>query len=107
MISNPVLKNPYVEGNSAAVVCNATGTPTPTVTWVQGPSSQIPKSEGEGSATLSFNPVSKRDAGFYRCKANNTAGTKQTELLQLIVHCKYIVFFFFFLQWYNLLLFWS
>ena len=44
---------------------------------------------GEGSATLSFSSVSRSDAGQYRCKANNTAGTDETAVLPLVVHCKY------------------
>ena len=46
-------------------------------------------STGEGSATLSFSSVSRSDAGQYRCKANNTAGTDETGALSLVVHCKY------------------
>ena len=46
-------------------------------------------STGEGSATLSFSSVSRNDAGQYRCKANNTAGTDETGALSLVVHCKY------------------
>ena len=46
-------------------------------------------STGEGSAVLSFNSVSRSDAGQYKCKANNTAGTRETEALSLVVHCKY------------------
>ena len=46
-------------------------------------------STGEGSAALSFSSVSRSDAGQYRCKANNTAGTDETGVLSLVVHCKY------------------
>ena len=46
-------------------------------------------STGEGSATLSFNSVSRSDAGQYRCKANNTAGTDETGAISLVVHCRY------------------
>ena len=50
-------------------------------------------STGEGSAALSFSSVSRNDAGQYRCKANNTAGTDETGALSLAVHCKYYVCF--------------
>ena len=46
-------------------------------------------STGEGSAVLSFSSVSRSDAGQYRCKANNLAGTNETGALPLVVHCKY------------------
>ena len=38
---------------------------------------------GEGSAALSFNSVRRSDAGQYRCKANNTAGTDETAALSV------------------------
>ena len=46
-------------------------------------------STGEGSAALSFSTVNRSDAGQYRCKGNNTAGTDETGALSLVVHCKY------------------
>ena len=45
-------------------------------------------STGEGSAALSLSSVSRSDAGQYRCKANNTAGTMETRALSLVVHCE-------------------
>ena len=70
------------------MTCNATGKPTPTVTWIREGSSEV-YSTGEASAKLSFNSVSRSDAGQYRCKANNSAGTEETGALSLVVHCKH------------------
>ena len=81
-------KSPYSEGAKVDVTCNATGKPTPTVTRLREGSSKV-YSTGEGSAALSFSYVSRSDAGQYRCKANNTAGTRETGALSLVVHCKY------------------
>ena len=78
----------YNEGTKVDVTCNTTGKPTPTVTWFREGSSKV-YNTGEGSATLSFSSVSRSDAGQYRCKANNTAGTDETGALSLVVHCKY------------------
>ena len=46
-------------------------------------------STGEGSAALSFSTVNRSDAGQYRCKGNNTAGTDETGALSVVVDCKY------------------
>ena len=87
-ISPSSFNSPYNEGTKVDVTCNATGKPVPTVTWFREGSSKV-YSTGEGSAALSFSSVSRSDAGQYRCKANNTAGTRETGALSLVVHCKY------------------
>ena len=88
MITSPSISSRYNEGTKVDVTCNATGKPTPTVTWFREGSSKV-HSTGEGSAALLFNSVSRSDAGQYRCKANNTAGTEETKALSLVVYCKY------------------
>ena len=88
MIIPPSINSSYNEVVKVDVTCNATGKPTPTVTWFREGSSKV-HSTGKGSATLSFSSVSRIDAGQYRCKANNTAGTNETGALTLVVHCKY------------------
>ena len=88
VITSPSTKSTYKEGTEVDVTCKATGKPTPTVTWLREGSSKV-YSTGEGSAALSFSSVSRNDAGQYRCKANNTAGTDETGALSLAVHCKY------------------
>ena len=69
------------------MTCKAIGKPTPIVIWFKKGSSKV-YSTGEGSAALSFSSVSKTDAGQYRCKANNTAGMRETGVLSLVVHCE-------------------
>ena len=69
------------------MTCKAIGKPTPIVIWFKEGSSKV-YSTGEGSAALSFSSVSKSDAGQYRCKANNTAGTRETGALSLVVYCE-------------------
>ena len=88
MITTPLINSSYDEGTKIDVICNVTGKPTPTVIWFREGSSKV-YSTGEGSAALSFSSVSRSDAGQYRCKANNTAGTDETGVLSLVVHCKY------------------
>ena len=88
MITSPSIDSSRKEGTKVDVTCNATGKPIPTVTWFREGSSKV-YSTGKGSAALSFSSVSRSDAGQYRCKANNTAGTDETGALSLVVHCKY------------------
>ena len=88
VIATPSTKSAYNEGTKVDVTCKVTGIPTPTVTWFREGRQKVYKT-GEGSAALSFSYVNRNDAGQYRCKANNTAGTDETGALSLVVHCKY------------------
>ena len=83
-----MISSSYNKGTKVDVRCNVTGVPIPTVTWLKEGSGKV-HSIGKGSATLSFSSVNRSDAGQYRCKANNTAGTDETGALSLVVHCKY------------------
>ena len=98
MIAPTSNKNSYDEGTKFDATCNAIGKPTPTVTWLKEGSSKV-YSTGEGSAALSLSSVSRSDAGQYRCKANNTAGTDEAGALSLVVHCKYNVCFVYLRQY--------
>ena len=98
VIIEPSINGSYNEGTKVDVTCNATGKLTPTVTWFREGSSKV-YSTGAGSAALSFSSVSRNDAGQYRCKANNTAGTDETGALSLVVHCKYNVCFVYLRQY--------
>ena len=46
------------------------------------------KSRGSRAVQLTFNKISRADAGMYTCKANNSVATKEKQL-NLVVHCKY------------------
>ncbi|XP_051577651.1 neural cell adhesion molecule 2-like isoform X2 [Myxocyprinus asiaticus] len=70
-----------IPGETASVVCNATGHPSPTTQWIR----KITKekmSRVEGSELILEN-VMPSDGGLYSCIASNTAGTA-TEDFQLI-----------------------
>ena len=47
------------------------------------------KSDGSKTADLTFSTVSKADAGFYKCKANNSARNKDKQV-HLVVNCEYV-----------------
>ncbi|XP_060602314.1 hemicentin-1-like [Ruditapes philippinarum] len=73
------------EGQTVSVTCNATGNPTPTVSWVGQQSS---------GPTLSFDDIDRADHGNYTCRATATSshypshdfGTEET--LAIVVYCK-------------------
>ena len=74
----------YNEGSQVSISCLATGTPNPDVTWIRN--GQV-KSTGKNSAVLTFSSINRTDDGQYTCKANNSAGSKQEQIV-LLVHCK-------------------
>ncbi|XDV40806.1 hypothetical protein PO909_009808, partial [Leuciscus waleckii] len=70
-----------IPGETASVLCNATGHPTPTVQWVKK-ATQEKMTSVEGSKLILENVVPS-DGGLYSCIASNTAGTA-TEDFRLI-----------------------
>ena len=83
------------EGQDLTLVCAASGTPTPNITWVQVLSNaNTIKSEGIGSSTLRISKITRPRGSsgkyIYECQAKNIPGVaavvKQTEVN---VHRKY------------------
>ena len=70
------------ENDNVAVYCDASGFPTPSVTWT-------PLSVGEAAVGnwLNITSITKAQAGQYRCHANNTCGNAFTET-SIDVQCK-------------------
>ncbi|XP_040093405.1 leucine-rich repeat, immunoglobulin-like domain and transmembrane domain-containing protein 3 [Oryx dammah] len=71
-------------GSNVLLRCDATGYPTPQLTWTRPDSSPvnytvIQESPGEGVrwSIISLTGVSYMDAGDYKCKATNLAGTSE------------------------------
>ena len=56
----------------------------PDVRWIHN--GQV-KSSGSSSARLTFNKISRVDAGMYTCKANNSVASEDKQL-NLSVNCK-------------------
>ena len=74
----------FNEGSVVSIKCEATGTPDPDVRWIHN--GQV-KSSGSRTAQLSFNKISRVDAGVYTCKANNSVASEEKQL-NLSVNCK-------------------
>ena len=77
----------YNESRPVNISCNAIGKPDPDVTWSHN--GEV-KSSGCKTAHLTFNTISKADAGMYTCRANNSAGKTDVQL-NVIVICEYFL----------------
>ncbi|XP_060754307.1 basement membrane-specific heparan sulfate proteoglycan core protein-like [Neoarius graeffei] len=62
-----------VEGQTVTIYCQATGSPTPVITWskLRAPLPWQHKAEG---GTLTLSSVGRQDSGQYICNATNSAG---------------------------------
>lgn len=80
------------EGGRAVLDCNATGNPTPTVSWFQS-SLPVPipgdtRIRQASNDSLIVANVSAEDGGVYVCEASNIAGS-ETATLELVVNGKW------------------
>ena len=86
IITHPASGNAtYRESDAVNISCKTSGNPVPDVSWVHDGRVMI---SGSKTATLNFSSISKADAGSYTCKANNSAGITEKQLI-LLVSCKY------------------
>ncbi|XP_058522674.1 leucine-rich repeat, immunoglobulin-like domain and transmembrane domain-containing protein 3 [Ochotona princeps] len=79
-------------GSNVLLQCDATGYPTPHLTWTRSDSSPvnhrvIQESPGEGVrwSIISLAGVSHKDAGDYKCIAKNLAGTAEAVVTVTVV----------------------
>ena len=73
------------EGDNVEVYCNVTaGIPTPTVLWTN-----VNTGEHIKGNLLNITNITRRQAGDYRCTANNTCGEKST-VANIDVQCKLV-----------------
>ncbi|KAL3267024.1 hypothetical protein HHI36_011167 [Cryptolaemus montrouzieri] len=85
-----------VEGESAFVKCKATGKPPPKYTWIKESTSQDLRkadrfSVKEISGDLLITRVEFNDQSYYKCVAENQAGTDETRV-EIKVHVKPNIF---------------
>ena len=76
-----------VEGNSVTLYCNATGNPTPNITWTKDGSTTV-LYQGE---SFIVNNITRQQAGGYICAAWNGIGSKDNATVAVNVHCKFNV----------------
>ena len=87
------LKNETVkEGSKVTFQCNATGNPSPTLSWTKDDNLINQSSNNivlsEDSQTLTINNVQRNDAGIYLCNATNNVNSVSASA-HLNVQCKY------------------
>ena len=73
-----------MEGNSLTLHCNATGNPTPNITWTKDGNATV-LYQGE---TYSIVNIQRQAAGDYTCTACNGLGEKKNATAAVIVHCE-------------------
>ena len=71
-----------IESQNASVVCNPSGTPQPTVFWIN-----VASGQRTNSSVLEFTNINRSEAGEYRCEASNECGSA-SEAVNVTVQCK-------------------
>ena len=88
-----------LEGNSLTLHCNASGNPSPNITWTRDKSSSV-LHQGNIYNILNIH----RDAtGYYTCTACNGVGEQQNATAVVTVHCEFVSFIY---KEINLNMFW-
>ena len=82
------------EGGNLLLTCNATGSPTPSLSWTKDGSHINASGDSRISITeqrtrLSITTVSRSDDGQYRCVARNSLGNATSNAKTVNVQCKY------------------
>ena len=70
------------EGGAVTLSCNATGIPSPMVSWFKADGQRIEASE------LVLTHINRSEAGEYRCEASNECGNA-SETATIDVQCKF------------------
>ena len=78
----PFTKKKKLEGENLTLLCEATGTPPLTVSWVK-----TSAGERTNGAELVFTYINRTEAGEYRCEASNLCGDA-FESVEIDVLCK-------------------
>ena len=83
----PTRQSRITLGTNFMLTCNASGDPTPKITWTkEGLTAVQFKVLGH---KLSLVNVKREDVGSYKCTADNGYGTPATSLAVVDVKCKY------------------
>ena len=82
-----------LEGLNVAFSCNASGNPTPNLSWTKNGSpinttANASISLSAGNKQLNITNVNRVDSGEYRCVADNSVGAVNSSAAFLTVQCK-------------------
>ena len=78
----PIQNKTITEAGSVALSCNATGIPSPMVSWIK-----VDSGERFNESELVFPNINRNQAGEYRCDASNECGNA-SEAAWIFVQCK-------------------
>ena len=70
------------ESHNTSLFCNTSGTPQPTVVWIN-----VASGQRTNSSVLEFTNINRSEAGEYRCEASNECGSA-SEAVNVTVQCK-------------------
>lgn len=80
------------EGLSLTLYCNATGNPSPTISWTKNGNSLSDNKRiifSGKNETLSIANLNRTDSGYYRCVTGNSLGNDTSRNAKVDVLCKY------------------
>ena len=78
----PIEDQFVVECRNTSLICNASGTPQPTVFWIN-----VASGQRTNSSVLEFTKINRSEAGEYRCEASNDCGSA-VEAVNVTVLCE-------------------
>ena len=77
------IEDPFViESRNTSLICNASGTPRPTVFWIN-----VASGQRTNSSVLEFINTNRSESGEYRCEASNGCGSA-VEAVNVTVQCE-------------------
>ena len=71
-----------IESRNTSLICDASGTPRPTVFWIN-----VASGQRTNSSVLAFTNINRSEAGEYRCEASNDCGSA-VEAVNVTVQCE-------------------
>ena len=84
MIKSSPVNEVALEGSNIALYCNATGNPTPNITWTKNGNARG-LYQGERYNIVN---IQRQAAGDYTCTAWNGVGEQKNATAAVTVHCK-------------------
>ena len=83
IVTSP-LSGVYNESTTVSLFCNATGNPSPNITWTKTGDSLFTYTRD----TLTLTNVWRNNTGTYVCRASNGVGNVDTRNASVVVQCK-------------------
>ena len=85
LIESAPVSQVVLEGNNLTLHCNASGNPTPNITWTKEDSPSVLHQ----GITYSIVDIDRNAAGNYTCTAWNGVGGQKKATAAITVHCEF------------------